>query len=162
MDDLITLQSFGNQMINLQQDIVELKTFNQQINIKIAELKTDMRNVSVIKYKDSKGIEVETNIGGAIVKMLDIMDFYSKKFDLIESTIATLSIDKIKILDFVEKNIEEILPICEKATKKKEQESKKTILTDVQLRNNRITQVTAIIMILLDRKSTRLNSSHRL
>lgn len=149
MDDLITLQSFGNQMINLQQDIVELKTFNQQINIKIAELKTDMRNVSVIKYKDSKGIEVETNIGGAIVKMLDIMDFYSKKFDLIESTIATLSIDKIKILDFVEKNIEEILPICEKATKKKEQESKKTILTDVQLRNNRITQVTAIIMILL-------------
>ena len=149
MDDLKTLQSFGNQMINLQQDIVELKTFNQQINIKIAELKTDMRNISVIKYKDSKGIEVETNIGGAIVKMLDIMDFYSKKFDLIESTIASLSIDKIKILDFVEKNIEEILPICEKATKKKEQESKKTILTDVQLRNNRITQVTAIIMILL-------------
>ena len=149
MDDLKTLQSFGNQMINLQQDIVELKTFNQQINIKIAELKTDMKNISVVKYKDSKGIEVETNIGGAIVKMLDIMDFYSKKFDLIESTIATLSIDKIKILDFVEKNIEEILPICEKATKKKEQESKKTILTDVQLRNNRITQVTAIIMILL-------------
>ena len=149
MDDLITLQSFGNQMVNLQQDIISLKTFNEQINIKIAELKTDMKNISVVKYKDSKGIEVETNIGGAIVKMLDIMDFYSKKFDLIESTIATLSIDKIKILDFVEKNIEEILPICEKATKKKEQENKKTILTDVQLRNNRITQVTAIIMILL-------------
>lgn len=149
MDEIKSPNSFGNQMKSLQEDIIELKTFNKQIDIRIEELKTDMRNLSVVKYKDSKGIDVTTDIGAAIVKMLEIMDFYSKKFDLIESTIATLSIDKIKILDFVEKNIEEILPICEKATKKKEQENKKTILTDVQLRNNRITQVTAIIMILL-------------
>ena len=149
MDELRALQAFGNQMVNLQQDIIELKTFNEQINTKIAELKTDIKNIAFVKYKDSKGIEVETNIGGAIVKMLDIMDFYSKKFDLIDSTIATLGIDKIKILDFIEENIEEILPICEKAMKKKEQENKKSILTDAQLRNNRITQVTAIVMILL-------------